>query len=105
MSTAPTPGHKRGFWIVLIVFLIGVLTGMSLNLLHPSAYAQIPDAGMQRNQLQKEMEALNARVGDVLTLLRTQTFKVRIVQEDEGAGAKPAQKPASSQEKPRPGQR
>ena len=102
MSALPGSGSGRRYWIVALMFLVGVLVGMSLDRIHPAAYAQIPDAGLQRNQLQKEMEALNTRVGELLSLLRTQTFKVRIVQGDETPGSRSAPK-SSSQSGARPG--
>lgn len=102
MSASREAGRGRRYWAAALVFLAGVLVGVSLDLIHPAAHAQIPDAGMQRNQLQKEIEALNGRMGEVLSLLRTQTFKVRIVQDDESSGSRSTPK-SSSRDGVRPG--
>ena len=102
MSTPQGTGRGLRHWAVALIFLAGVVVGLSLDWLHPVAHAQIPDAGLQRNQLQREMEALNGNVSEVLNLLRTQTFKVKIVQDDEKAGAKPGLK-SPAKESPRSG--
>ena len=49
------------------------------------AQAQIPDAGGQRAQMIKELEALNAKTDKVLSLLDSGKLTVRVVEEKPAA--------------------
>jgi hypothetical protein len=87
MSTPQVLMRSRSYWTIGLVFLAGIIVGKSLDLLHQVAYAQIPDAGLQRNAMQKELQDTNARLAEVLSLLRNQTFKVRVVQGEAPTGS------------------
>ncbi len=58
----------------------------------PSAQAQIPDAGLQRNQLVSEVRKSNELLAQIAKTLKTQTLKARVEGTDKTGvrGARPA---------------
>ncbi|HNQ21731.1 MAG TPA: hypothetical protein PKK06_01405 [Phycisphaerae bacterium] len=70
-----------GTFIVLSCLKVWVEPGS----LTPMAVAQIPDSGLQRQQLLDEARRTNQLLSDILQTLKTQTLNVRM----EGADKKP----------------
>ena len=52
----------------------------------PQARAQIPDAGLQRRELFKEMQKTNVLLSQILKTMQTQTFKVQMPGADNKQG-------------------
>jgi hypothetical protein len=60
----------------------------------PQARAQIPDAGSQRMEMDRELRKANQLLGQILNTLRTQTFKVQM-QGTDNTQRKSARSPAT----------
>lgn len=78
----PRPCYRTA----LICFTLGVLAGILADDLLRSTYAQIPNAGQQRQEINVGMQQLNGTMSEVLTVLRTGTLKVRIIETDKTTG-------------------
>ena len=52
-----------------------------------SAYAQIPDSGLQRKQTIEEIKRTNALLSEIRNLLKDGTLNVRVAGADKKAGA------------------
>jgi hypothetical protein len=59
----------------------------------PEAHAQIPDPGLQRQQMRRDAAETNRLLGELLKVLRTETLKVRIIDSDKARGAQAPRPP------------
>lgn len=82
----PPSSRPRHYRTALICFVAGWLGASLAKEVFSPAMAQIPDAGAQRLQLQQSMDQSNARLGEIVDLLRHGTLQVRIVETDKGQG-------------------
>ncbi len=103
-------GPARRYRTALVTFMIGLALGLMARELAISAYAQVMDPGQQRNEMNQGISQLNAKMSEMLTVLRTGTLKVRVVGTDktggtaptasfepgDGAGRKPGDRPSAN---------
>jgi len=89
--------------IAVLLAVIAIELSVSIRPFTPSAQAQIPDSGMQRNQLLEAQRQTNAKLDAILKHLRTQTIKVKVLGTDkeakrrtQGAKGTTAQKPRAA---------
>ena len=93
-TTAP----KRKFWTA---YALGGITVLAAALLGQgiapprTAVAQIPDSGLQRKEMVDELKAINAKLTDVVSMLR----EIRDV-EVAGKGQQADKPPAPTPKKP-----
>ena len=80
----------------LIVIELSVLIGP----MTPAAQAQIPDSGLQRQQLLETQRATNDKLEAILQHLRTQTIKVKVVSTDKETKRTPAAPPRAPVKEP-----
>lgn len=67
-------------------FIVGLVLGLAARQLVTTAYAQVMDPGQQRMETNQGIAQLNAQLGEVLSLLRTGTLKVRAAETDKTSG-------------------
>lgn len=79
----------RRYRTVLAGFVFGLALGLIARELVGTAYAQVMDPGQQRLETNQGIAQLNAKVDEILGLLRTGTLKVRMVQTDKTDGTAP----------------
>lgn len=94
------PAQSRHYRTALATFVVGLALGLMARGLAVSAYAQIMDPGQQRNETNQGISQLNAKMAEMLTILRTGTLKVRVVGTDKTGGTAP---PVSFPPGPSPG--
>jgi hypothetical protein len=82
-------GRGRHYRTALVMFVIGLGLGLMARELAISAYAQVMDPGQQRNEMNQGISQLNAKMSEMLTVLRTGTLKVRVVGTDKTGGTVP----------------
>jgi len=79
--------HRNERWWRIALTILVVVTCLrvwiaDLRFSEP-AHAQIPDAGAQRMALVQELRRTNARLTEVVELLKTHTFTVRVENADK----------------------
>ena len=81
--THPLRDWRRGAGVLLFAAgaIIGLLAGELIR--PPRAVAQIPDQGLQLQQVQSQSNETNQLLRELVTVLRTETLKVRIVEGDK----------------------
>jgi len=86
LLTAPL--RRRGYGTHLLLFLCGALLGMLASGLFepPAVQAQVPDSGLQLNQILRETQRTNQLLDEILHALRAGTLKVRITDSDKDQG-------------------
>jgi len=86
MSAPQPPLQRPAGRVFLAGLVVGVMIGLVAdNVLQP-ALAQIPDSGLQRNEMIARLDRIDHSLSAVLDLLREGTIKVEVVD--------PARKPA-----------
>ncbi len=95
-STHAHHDWRRGAGVLLFAAgaIVGLLTGELIR--PPGAIAQIPDQGLQLQQVQSQSNETNQLLRELITVLRTDTLKVRIVDGDK------AKRPLDSKTDSRP---
>lgn len=105
--SVPQPPLQRPAGRALLAGLVaGVMIGLVAdNLLQPAmlqtAVAQIPDSGLQRNEMIARLDRIDHSLAAVLDLLRQGTIKVEVVE----SARKPAEPAAGSRTVVPPGRR
>jgi hypothetical protein len=56
----------------------------------PTASAQVPDAGAQRNQMIDELKSMNEKMDKLVSIFESGNLQVRVASPDENKQAKPA---------------
>ncbi|GMU23734.1 MAG: hypothetical protein AMXMBFR13_38120 [Phycisphaerae bacterium] len=79
--------------IVVLLAVIAVQLSALIGPLQPRAQAQIPDSGLQRQQLLDAQLQTNRTLDAILQHLRTQSIKVTLAGTDKGTGGAPAPSP------------
>jgi hypothetical protein len=74
---------------VATAFAIGLAVGVMAREFTRPAHAQIPDPAQQRLDMNQGIAQLNGQVAELLTVLRTGTLKVRVMETDKTGGAGP----------------
>lgn len=82
--------YTRGVMTALVMLLsiIAVELWVALPSAVPSAQAQIPDTGLQRQQIVQETQRTNELLQKILDHLKTGTVKVRLETADKRTGKK-----------------
>lgn len=94
-----TDDRPRGYRAIPAAFIIGLLLGtMAHDVIRPAS-AQIANPYQQRADTNQGLDQMNARLGELLTLLRTGTLKVRVVETDKTSSAA---RPSSERSEPAP---
>lgn len=78
---------------LLVVIIIELALLISPGL--PTANAQIPDSGLQRKELVGAVERTNAKLDAIREALRTQVFKVEVVNAESDRRPAPPTRPKS----------
>jgi hypothetical protein len=79
----------RGYRAAIAAFVIGLLVGSVASDMIRPAFAQVANPTQQRLETNQNLDQLNAKVAELLTVLRTGTLKVRVVETDKtGSAAK-----------------
>ena len=76
-----SPGLAAGIVIGLVFGLLSVFWPSEMPLVE-QAKAQVPDSGAQRNRIVKELEGLNGKMDELITLVKSGQIKVVCVQAD-----------------------
>ena len=69
--------------IAVLLGVVAIELSALMGPLAPRANAQIPDSGLQRQQLLETQRQTNATLDHILRHLRTQTIKVKVVGTDK----------------------
>ena len=77
-----SPRFIAGIVIGLVFGLLSVFWPSEIPLVE-QASAQVPDSGAQRNQIVKELASLNAKMDELIKLLRSGQIKVTCVSADD----------------------
>ncbi len=106
MSVSQPPLQRPRGRAILGGLVVGVMIGLVAdNVLQPtllqSAVAQIPDSGLQRNEMIARLDRIDQSLAAVLDLLRQGTIRVEVVE----SGRKPAEPAAGSRTATPPGRR
>lgn len=80
-------GHGPRYRTAVATFIIGLALGLMARELAVSAYAQVMDPGQQRNEMNQGIAQLNAKMTEMVGILRTGTLKVRVVGSDKTTGS------------------
>ncbi len=72
---------------LLVALIIGLVIGSTARDAIRVASAQVPNPYQQRLETNQGLEQLNASVAEVLTVLRSGTLKVRVVETDKTGSA------------------
>ncbi|MBI4580995.1 MAG: hypothetical protein HY718_14910 [Planctomycetes bacterium] len=98
----PTVGTSgRRHYRTALTFALGLIVGAAAGDWRRPAQAQIPNAGQQRLEANQGIQQLNATMSEVLTVLRTGTLKVRVVETDKSPSGSPLRTlPDQSGQKP-----
>ncbi|MCK4850278.1 MAG: hypothetical protein KAT11_02950 [Phycisphaerae bacterium] len=83
MTTAVlrSPRFIAGIVIGLVFGLLSVFWPSEIPLVE-QARAQVPDSGAQRNRIVKELESLNGKMDELITLVKSGQIKVRCMPAD-----------------------
>lgn len=90
----------------LLTIIAGLLVVITVELAMlispglPSACAQIPDSGLQRKEMIDAIERSNQRLDAIREAIRTQVFRVQVVNADNDRRPAPAPAKSSSTAKP-----
>ncbi len=76
-----SPGFVAGLVIGLVFGLLSVFWPLQTPFVE-QASAQVPDSGAQRNLIVKELTDLNAKMDELITLVKSGQIKVTWVQAD-----------------------
>lgn len=87
METATCKRPWLYYRTAMVFFVLGALAGAFAGDFLRSAYAQIPNAAQQRQDMNSGMQQLNGTMSEVLSVLRTGTLKVRLVETDKTSGS------------------
>ncbi|HOA72612.1 MAG TPA: hypothetical protein PL151_16160 [Phycisphaerae bacterium] len=79
-------GQRRGYRTIVAAFALGLICGLSARGLNRSAYADLPSPANQRLEMNEGIARLNGQVAEILSLLRSGTLKVRVVETDKTSG-------------------
>ena len=75
------PTHR---WLAVIVVLQGLILLSHFGSTMPTpAYAQIPDAGAQRNQIIDELRTLNGKMDKLMAMLESGKVQAQVKTPDE----------------------
>lgn len=79
--------HRPSYRTAVVAFVVGLGLGFAVRELGVSAYAQVMDPGQQRIETNQGISQLNAKMAEMLTVLRTGTLKVKVVGSDKTTGS------------------
>ena len=84
-------------WSTTVLWMAMLATGLRVWLgpvsFDSPALAQVPDAGLQRQQLMAETKRTNELLSELVNLLKTQTIKVRLEDSDKSGAKLPVPNP------------
>lgn len=81
---------RRHYRTAVAAFVIGLALGLTVRQLVGTAYAQVMDPGQQRIETNQGIAQLNAKMAEMLAVLRTGTLKVRLVETDKTSWSAPS---------------
>jgi DNA-binding FrmR family transcriptional regulator len=79
---------KTSRWIAVIVVLqiVTIIGQLSAVPGATPAYAQVPDAGAQQNEVITQLRATNEKLDKLVTLLSGGNLQVRVAKADDNSG-------------------
>ncbi len=80
MSAMQPPFQRPAGRALLAGLVAGVLIGLVADSVLQPALAQIPDSGLQRNEMIARLDRIDHSLSAVLDLLRQGTIKVQVVE-------------------------
>lgn len=79
----PVPASCRSYRTAGVMFAIGLALGLAARDLAVSAHAQVMNPAQQRVEANEGISQMNAKMAEMLNILRTGTLKVRVVGSDK----------------------
>ena len=83
--------NSRGLFVIAVALFAAMLLWRSSPA--QPAYAQLPDAGAQREAIVRELRTTNAKLGEITELLKQIREQTKPVAEEPKAGVRTTTKP------------